>query len=509
MQAARLGRVVEALGFEEFFRDEHRGLVRALYLLTADQAEAEELAQETMARVYERWDRVSRMESPGGYAYRLALNLNRHRLRHLAVRARRLLAITVHPDFEQPPEVRRELAEAIASLPRGQREAFMLVEWLGMSAEEVARALKIAPASVRSRIHRAGRLSGNDSATMEATVGDLRDRVRRELERLEPSPGGLERTLRRVRRRQRSRRLGAATLGLVLSASLAVGLWTVFRPGRVPGPHPASSTEFAAGMITLPDSSFLPEGALLLQAGSGPELIRHGETQSESLGSDLIPLDLSSDGSKALAEARDSLLSLNLKTGERSVLVRAPRGDVFGPSAQWSHDGAMVAFSVGASDPAAKSTICVPALSSRATRCFPAAGHVYSFDWSPDGSELVVAGPPAEPLHLVDVATGRISTLVAQEGSTPINRAIAERRWGEGFQLVGPIWSPSGQYLAALANLRGSDLAYVPVIFTPAGQPVAFGRPSGEFPEPLGWSPATTKRARRSCSLRQDRKRRR
>jgi RNA polymerase sigma factor (sigma-70 family) len=155
VQAARLRRVVEALEFEEFFRDEYRGLVRALYLLTADQAEAEELAQETMARVYERWDRVSRMESPGGYAYRLAVNLNRHRLRHLAVRARRLLAITVHPDSEQPPDTRSELTEAIASLPRGQREAFMLVEWLGMSAGEAARVLKLAPASVRSRIHRA------------------------------------------------------------------------------------------------------------------------------------------------------------------------------------------------------------------------------------------------------------------------------------------------------------------------------------------------------------------
>jgi len=79
VQAARLGCMVEVLDFKVFFRDEYRGLVRALYLLTADQAEAEELAQETMARVYERWDRVSGMESPSGYAYRVAVNLlHRH-----------------------------------------------------------------------------------------------------------------------------------------------------------------------------------------------------------------------------------------------------------------------------------------------------------------------------------------------------------------------------------------------------------------------------------------------
>jgi RNA polymerase sigma-70 factor (ECF subfamily) len=56
---------------------------------------------------------------------------------------------------EQIPGVQREIAEAIASLSRGQREAFMLVEWLGLNAEEASRVLGIAPASVRSRVHRA------------------------------------------------------------------------------------------------------------------------------------------------------------------------------------------------------------------------------------------------------------------------------------------------------------------------------------------------------------------
>jgi RNA polymerase sigma factor (sigma-70 family) len=150
----RRGQAVEGPDFEEFFQAEYRGLVRALYLITADQFEAEELAQETMARMYERWDRVRSMESPGGYVYRVAVNLNRHRLRHLAVRARRLLAL--HPQLvSSQSETRTEIADAIASLSVGQRNAFLLVEWLGMSSEEAGRILRIEPSSVRSRVHRA------------------------------------------------------------------------------------------------------------------------------------------------------------------------------------------------------------------------------------------------------------------------------------------------------------------------------------------------------------------
>ena len=143
------------LAFEEFFQEEYADLVRALYLLTANQSEAEELAQETMARIYAQWDRVRSMDSPGGYAYRVAVNLNRQRVRHLAVRMRRALAMRPNPNSQEAPDIRTELKEAIRSLSTGQREAFLLIEWLGFTAEEAARTLRIAPGSVRARVHRA------------------------------------------------------------------------------------------------------------------------------------------------------------------------------------------------------------------------------------------------------------------------------------------------------------------------------------------------------------------
>jgi RNA polymerase sigma-70 factor (ECF subfamily) len=156
--AARLacvGKSEPGIEFVDFFREEYPGLVRSLYLLTADLGEAEELAEEAMARAFERWGRVRLMESPGGYVYRTAVNLNRKRLRHLAVRARRLVFVAARRPDPQRAETWAELAAAMASIPVDQREAFMLVEWLGLSAEEAGRLLGIKASSVRSRLHRA------------------------------------------------------------------------------------------------------------------------------------------------------------------------------------------------------------------------------------------------------------------------------------------------------------------------------------------------------------------
>lgn len=146
---------VAILSFEEFFQAEHVRLARALYLLTGSAAEADELTQEAMVRVYERWDRVRQMDSPQGYLFRTAMNLHRSRLRGLATRARHLLHPSPSPDPAEVAESRDILARALASLPTGQREAVVLVEWLGMDQEEAAAALGIKPGSVRARLSRA------------------------------------------------------------------------------------------------------------------------------------------------------------------------------------------------------------------------------------------------------------------------------------------------------------------------------------------------------------------
>jgi RNA polymerase sigma-70 factor (ECF subfamily) len=143
------------LRFDDFFEAQKVRLARALYLLTGSAAEADELTQEAMVRVYERWDRVRGMDSPEGYLFRTALNLHRSRVRWLASRARHILQTTPSPDPAEVVQSRDSLTRALASLPTGQRGAVVLVEWLGMEPQEAATALGIKPGSVRARLSRA------------------------------------------------------------------------------------------------------------------------------------------------------------------------------------------------------------------------------------------------------------------------------------------------------------------------------------------------------------------
>jgi RNA polymerase sigma-70 factor (sigma-E family) len=140
--------------FEEFFEETYERLLRALFLVTGDPHEAEDVAQEAFVRVFERWETVRDHPNPGGYLFRTALNLYRSRIRRLRVAARRVLTSSP-PDELAAAEDRDLLSRAMARLTRGQREAVVLVECLGLSDKEAAEVLGVAPVTVRVRLSRA------------------------------------------------------------------------------------------------------------------------------------------------------------------------------------------------------------------------------------------------------------------------------------------------------------------------------------------------------------------
>jgi RNA polymerase sigma factor (sigma-70 family) len=140
--------------FEEFFEAEYDRVVRAVFLASGQRDLAEEIAQEAMVRAYERWDRIRTMESPIGYVMKIAFNRQRSWLR-AATRLLRLPASHEMVGGDTSDETSQRVMELLHSIPVTQRQALILVEWLGLTSEEAGKVLGIEATSVRGRIHRA------------------------------------------------------------------------------------------------------------------------------------------------------------------------------------------------------------------------------------------------------------------------------------------------------------------------------------------------------------------
>jgi len=141
--------------FETFFEHQYTNLLRAMYLVTGNRHEAEEITQDAFVRALERWDRVRHADNRAGYLYRIAVHLYRSKLRRVARGGRQ----TARPNREADPfeaaDYRGAVGRALTTLSEGQREALVLVEWLDMTDEEAGRILGISPVTVRVRRHRA------------------------------------------------------------------------------------------------------------------------------------------------------------------------------------------------------------------------------------------------------------------------------------------------------------------------------------------------------------------
>ncbi|HEY8018983.1 MAG TPA: sigma factor, partial [Actinomycetota bacterium] len=102
--------------FEDFFEAERARLLRALYLLTGNAQEAEEVLQDSFMAVWERWDRVSTMDDPTGYLFRTALNRHRSGVRRATRAARRTIGLADGGDLFAAADERDALARALATL---------------------------------------------------------------------------------------------------------------------------------------------------------------------------------------------------------------------------------------------------------------------------------------------------------------------------------------------------------------------------------------------------------
>ena len=136
-------------------------LYRAAWALCGSREDAEDLVQETYARVLAR-PRLLRHEDDLGYLLRALRNtfLNLRRSESRRLRPGPLpeqLDVVADPRARRPEDAveARELYAVVAALPDEFRDVLVAVDITGLSYKEAARALRIREGTVMSRLYRA------------------------------------------------------------------------------------------------------------------------------------------------------------------------------------------------------------------------------------------------------------------------------------------------------------------------------------------------------------------
>lgn len=143
-------------GLAEFCEREHGRLVSALDLLCGSLPLAEDLAQETLARVCKDWARIKEMDAPGAYAHRIAMNLATSAFRRRAVERRaRARMGPVDEEWNDPdPATAVAVRKALAVLRPEQRRVLVLRYFLNYSVAEVSELLRIPEGTTKTHAAR-------------------------------------------------------------------------------------------------------------------------------------------------------------------------------------------------------------------------------------------------------------------------------------------------------------------------------------------------------------------
>jgi RNA polymerase sigma-70 factor (sigma-E family) len=125
-------------------------LWRTAYLLCGDVAQADDLVQSALLKLYLAWPRLVRGDRLDGYTRRIIVNSHIDELRRPWRRETEPLE-GHEPVSETPVDDHSALIRALKALPVGQRRVVVLRHYWGLSVAETARDLKISEGSVKSQ----------------------------------------------------------------------------------------------------------------------------------------------------------------------------------------------------------------------------------------------------------------------------------------------------------------------------------------------------------------------
>jgi RNA polymerase sigma-70 factor (sigma-E family) len=160
--APRADMAAPRAGFDDpSFRDyvvaRSRALLRTAYLLTGNQADAEDLVQSALAKTYLAWDRIEDRGALDGYVRRAMVNthISWWRRRRLEEFPTDELPDQVVADPTLSSDMHESLQRAIDRLPQRMRAAVMLRYYEDMTEAEIADVLGISLGTVKSTVSRA------------------------------------------------------------------------------------------------------------------------------------------------------------------------------------------------------------------------------------------------------------------------------------------------------------------------------------------------------------------
>lgn len=155
--------------FELWYRGEHPKLLAALTWVSGDPDLAREATDEAFARALDRWVRVRMMGSPGGWLYRVGLNIVRKRSRR-AADERRVVSTFWRPEHVAEPA--GEIWAIVQDLPPRQRVAVVLRYLLDLREREVAEIMGVSPGTAASTLAAARSRLAKWLAEPTSEVGD-------------------------------------------------------------------------------------------------------------------------------------------------------------------------------------------------------------------------------------------------------------------------------------------------------------------------------------------------
>jgi len=155
--------------FGDLVETESRGLVAAATAIVGDSHRAEEIVQEAFERCFRRWKRVSKLDRPGAWVRRVAINeaISVHRRSSNEIRAVQRFGAMAASEVSDDPLAALDdngVWAAVRALPRDQASAIALRYGADLSVEDIAETLRVSLPAAKSLLHR-GRTSLRSSLT--------------------------------------------------------------------------------------------------------------------------------------------------------------------------------------------------------------------------------------------------------------------------------------------------------------------------------------------------------